>query len=105
MPAIVIDVSDSVATAIADHGGGAIDLIGARRGRIEAQPVPAGHKLALRAIAADEAVVKYGAVIGLATRAIAAGEHVHLHNCRSCLDARSATLDPASGAATDTPYV
>jgi altronate dehydratase small subunit len=105
MPAIVIDAADSVATVIGDHAGGALDLIGAHRGRVTAQPVPAGHKVALRAIAADEPVVKYGAVIGMATRAIAAGEHVHLHNCRSRLDARSATLDAATGAAQDTPYV
>jgi altronate hydrolase len=42
--------------------------------------VPAGHKLALRAIAAGQDVRKYGQVIGQATRDIAAGEHVHVHN-------------------------
>ena len=39
-----------------------------------------GHKYARRAIAAGEAVVKYGMPIGHATRDIAAGEHVHVHN-------------------------
>ena len=39
-----------------------------------------GHKYALREIAAGEDVVKYGMPIGHATRAIAAGEHVHTHN-------------------------
>lgn len=39
-----------------------------------------GHKYARRAIAAGEAVVKYGMPIGHATRAIAPGEHVHVHN-------------------------
>ena len=39
-----------------------------------------GHKYARRPIAAGEAVVKYGMPIGHATRAIAAGEHVHVHN-------------------------
>jgi hypothetical protein len=42
-----------------------------------------GHKLARRPIAAGEKVVKYGAPIGSATRAIALGEHVHTHNLRS----------------------
>jgi len=42
-----------------------------------------GHKVAARAIAAGEKVIKYGAPIGSATRAIAAGEHVHTHNLRS----------------------
>ncbi len=42
--------------------------------------VPAGHKLALRAIAAGAAIVRYGNRIGVARRDIAAGEHVHTHN-------------------------
>ena len=43
-------------------------------------PIPAGHKVALRAIAPGEAVYRYGNVIGFATRAITPGEHVHVHN-------------------------
>ena len=39
-----------------------------------------GHKYALRDIAEGENVVKYGMPIGHATRAIAKGEHVHVHN-------------------------
>ena len=42
-----------------------------------------GHKVAARAIAAGEKIVKYGAPIGSATCAIAPGEHVHTHNLRS----------------------
>jgi len=42
--------------------------------------VPAGHKIALRAIDAGAPVRKYGQVIGVATTAIAAGQHVHVHN-------------------------
>ena len=42
--------------------------------------VPAGHKMALRAIAAGSPVRKYGQVIGVAAKDIAAGEHVHSHN-------------------------
>jgi altronate hydrolase len=42
--------------------------------------VPAGHKIAARAIAAGEPVKKYDTVIGAAVRDIAAGEHVHSHN-------------------------
>ena len=47
--------------------------------RVKAQ-VPAGHKIALRDIAAGERVLKYNTEIGVATRAIAAGDHVHGHN-------------------------
>jgi len=39
-----------------------------------------GHKLARRDIAQGEKILKYGAIIGSASRAIARGEHVHLHN-------------------------
>ncbi len=46
-----------------------------------ANRIPTGHKLATRAIAEGEAVVKYDQVIGFATRAIRPGEHVHVHNC------------------------
>jgi altronate hydrolase len=42
--------------------------------------IPAGHKMATHAIAANAPVRRYSQVIGFATRAIAAGEHVHIHN-------------------------
>ena len=48
-----------------------------------ASRVPFGHKLALRPIAANEPVLKYGEAIGVAAGAIAAGEHVHTHNVES----------------------
>ena len=39
-----------------------------------------GHKLARRMIEENEQVIKYGAVIGHASVAIAAGAHIHNHN-------------------------
>lgn len=45
-----------------------------------AGPVPRGHKIARRAIAAGASVLRYGQIIGVATRDIAPGEHVHSHN-------------------------
>lgn len=42
---------------------------------------PAGHKVARVAIAQGAAVIKYGQTIGYATAPIAAGDHVHSHNC------------------------
>jgi hypothetical protein len=48
---------------------------------VELEP---GHKLAGRAIAPGERVFKDGFPIGVATSAIAGGEHVHTHNLRSC---------------------
>ena len=45
------------------------------------QRVPAGHKVAIRAIADGEPIRRYGQIIGFASAAIAPGEHVHVHNC------------------------
>jgi (2R)-sulfolactate sulfo-lyase subunit alpha len=45
-------------------------------------PVPLGHKIALRDLRAGERVIKYGVPIGVATRDIRAGEHVHVHNLK-----------------------
>ena len=42
--------------------------------------VPPGHKLAMRHIAAGEPVRRYNQIIGFASQAIAAGEHIHVHN-------------------------
>jgi altronate dehydratase len=42
--------------------------------------IPAGHKIALRAVPAGALIHKYGQAIGRASVAIAPGEHVHVHN-------------------------
>ncbi len=39
-----------------------------------------GHKIAVAAIAPEQDVMRYGQIIGQATRAIAPGDHVHVHN-------------------------
>jgi hypothetical protein len=48
-----------------------------------AKAIGVGHKLARRAIARGEKVLKYGAIIGTASAPIARGEHVHTHNLES----------------------
>ena len=47
--------------------------------------VPAGHKIALRAIHVGEPVIKYGYSIGVATVEILPGQHVHSNNLTSAL--------------------
>jgi altronate hydrolase len=44
------------------------------------EDVPAGHKVARRALAKGAAVRRYGQIIGFATAPIESGEHVHMHN-------------------------
>lgn len=46
-------------------------------------PVLLGHKLALRGLQKGQEVIKYGLRIGLATKPIEPGDHVHTHNVRS----------------------
>ena len=69
--------------------------------------VPAGHKVAARAVRSGEPVRRYNQIIGFATRDIAAGEHVHVHNLAMgefqrdyafCADARP--LEPVGAPAT-----
>ena len=50
---------------------------------VAAEDVGVGHKLARRPIAPGEEILKYGAPIGSATRAIATGEWIHVHNMKS----------------------
>ena len=42
--------------------------------------VPFGHKIALRDITVGEHIVKYGEVIGAASKPISKGDYVHIHN-------------------------
>lgn len=43
--------------------------------------IPAGHKVAVRAIATGQPIRRYNQIIGFASQPIQAGEHVHVHNC------------------------
>jgi altronate hydrolase len=77
-----LDPADPVGLARTDLEPGVELDIGGVRLRVR-EAVPRGHKLALIDLPAGTEVRKYGQPIGLATRDIAAGEHVHEHNLRS----------------------
>ena len=81
-PAIAISDQDNVATALEALEPGRVLEIAGQQVTVGA-PIPRGHKIALRAIRAGEAVIKYGSPIGTATADIAAGAHVHTHNVAS----------------------
>jgi altronate hydrolase len=49
------------------------------------EPIPHGHKLALRTLRAGEKVHKFGWPIGVLTANVAAGGHVHSHNLATSL--------------------
>jgi altronate hydrolase len=79
---LAISGRDNVATALeALDAGRLIEANGVSVTALER--IAAGHKIALRAIAMGDAVVKYGSPIGLASRAIEPGAHVHTHNLAS----------------------
>ncbi len=45
-----------------------------------ADAIPAGHKVATRAVAKGQPVRRYNQIIGFASQDIAPGQHVHVHN-------------------------
>ncbi|TDF53138.1 flagellar biosynthesis protein FlgA, partial [Cupriavidus sp. L7L] len=47
------------------------------------QPIPIGHKVALRDMDVKETVYKYGIDIGKVVAPIKAGEHAHVHNIKT----------------------
>ena len=58
--------------------------------------VPSGHKIALTAIDEGATVLKYGQPIGVASSAIAPGDHVHTHNLSVTSHAQK--VEPGSAA-------
>lgn len=83
--AIQIRAADMVATATeAIAAGEAVRIVGIRADHVMTarEEIGAGHKIALADIEEGTDILKYGEVIGAATERIAAGSHVHVHNCR-----------------------
>jgi len=81
--ALVLHKKDNVATAVRPLESGekvAVEIEDDVVGVALRQPVPFGHKFALRDIGPGERIIKYGETIGQATEVIKKGEHVHLHN-------------------------
>ncbi len=100
-----INPGDNTAVLLDDAAAGdEIGIVGGSATIVLQQDIEYGHKIALGAIPAGAAVIKYGIGIGHSTQPIRAGEWVHLHNCASDYDERSATLDVHTGAVTDTVY-
>ena len=48
-----------------------------------ANDIPIGHKLAIRSLASDATVIKYGVDIGRTVAPIKVGEHAHVHNIKT----------------------
>ncbi len=74
---LVLNASDNIAVALANLDVGSETAQGVNIVR----RVPRGHKFAIRAIPAGEAILKFGQIIGFASEAIPPGDWVHEHNC------------------------
>ncbi len=92
--ALRVHAADSVGVALRDLAAGE-RVLGVSLG----DAVARGHKFALADLAAGDVVVKYGQPIGRASRAIAAGEHVHSHNLATALAGELAYQTGAGSAA------
>lgn len=83
--AIVLDPIDNVATLLASgRAGESCSLQGEASGQITLlQDVPFGHKVCIAGAVQNTDILKYGQVIGRASRALRVGEHMHVHNIES----------------------
>lgn len=84
---LVHNPEDNVGVAVQDIDGPAPVAGGYRDsdGVVDlavAEPVPLGHKVALRDIPSGSEVIEYGVAIGRATADIAIGQLVHTHNLK-----------------------
>jgi altronate dehydratase small subunit len=86
--AIQIDAADNVATATSIVEAEEIVEVLSPNGAIilitkPVEKILFGHKIALKDIAINEKIVKYGEIIGVASKLIKVGEWVHTHNVNS----------------------
>jgi len=81
--AVVLHSRDNVATALDNLKSGHTVKLSVRtedRSVKLSTDIPFGHKLCIAKIEANSPVIKYGEIIGTATKTIYPGEHVHVHN-------------------------
>jgi len=83
--AIMIHPGDNTATLFGEAAPGQPITVVVKSGEVvleitARELIPVGHKIALREIREGEQVIKYGESIGVATRRIQKGEHVHVQN-------------------------
>lgn len=91
---IKIHENDNVIVALRELEAG--ESVPVADGTVTAcETIPAGHKMAIRDIAAGAEVVKYGFRIGNAKEDIKAGQWVHVHNVKTALgDLLEYTYEP-----------
>ena len=86
MKAVVVNDKDNVATCVKQLKKSEIVSLQMPSYLVDVvlvEDIPFGHKFALEDLEKADSVVKYGEIIGLATRRIVKGAHVHVHNVES----------------------
>lgn len=109
MPNVIcLHDDDNIVIALTDLAAGAV-VAGVTVPLV--QSISRGHKIARRAIAAGEKVIRYGQTIGQAKQDIAAGDHIHMHNLGMgehtqdyAYASEARALTPAEGARTFNGY-
>jgi altronate dehydratase small subunit len=84
--AIMIKGQDNVATALRDIQANEETTVGVgdkAKPFVVQEFISYGHKFSVKDIALGENILKYGEVIGRATKEIHAGTHAHIHNIES----------------------
>ncbi len=81
---IQIQAQDNVAVALQNLSADTVIHL-ADKEIILKQDIPRGHKFAVKDIAVQENIIKYGYPIGHATCDIASGDYVHTHNVKTNL--------------------
>jgi altronate hydrolase len=101
--AVLLRGDDNVAVAARPIPAGFVLALGGSEIEVR-EPIKLGHKVALQDIAEGEPVVKYGQIIGFASRPIKVGSWVHVQNTRADLFERDyayASAIPSYSMATD----
>ena len=86
---VVHDEGDSVGVVVVEGVKASQELTGwimdqDREIKVRAQSeIQIGHKLAIRALATNDTVIKYGVDIGRVVAPIKVGEHAHVHNIKT----------------------
>jgi len=80
---VVLAAGDNVGIALRDIELGETARSTGGPTMVTAEAIPLGHKVALRAIAEGDRIVRFGVPVGIARADIAPGQLVHIHNVRS----------------------
>lgn len=80
---LIIHTADNVGVAVRAIAAGETVIAGEKELFSALEEIPASHKVAIRDIEKDEAIIKYGEPVAVSTRKILKGQWVHTHNLES----------------------